>query len=159
MESIQTSSIGTLIEPEPIGFSFSAPGWMMLMGFLILLVLMYAIFGYIKFKRNKYRRIAIGIIESLQTQELPVDQLIFRITETLKRVAVTSYNRSEVAHLYGSQWMAYLEQRNESGSIFTPRTREIISNVLYQGKRASLNEEDIQNFQNESLSWIKNHRV
>ena len=155
----QTTHIGTLIEPDPIGFRFGAPGWTILLGILLILILIFAVKKYQEYKRNKYRRFAVSAIESLSTLGLSVDQLVFRIAEILKRVSITSYGRSEVARLNGKEWFDYIDHKNGNNTYFQGRSKEILSGLLYQGKKVDISMEEVQGYQNDSLNWIKKHRV
>ena len=51
MQDIQTTEIGNLIEPDPIGFAFGAPGWYMLGALALLLLIIYTTHAIRKYRK------------------------------------------------------------------------------------------------------------
>lgn len=158
MQDIQTTEIGNLIEPEPISFTFGAPGWYVLAAVALLLLIIYAIHAIRKYRKDKYRRVALQTLYSLNNSQLTADQYIFSILEVLKRVSLTSFGRSDLVSLNGLKWVRFLDQRNGK-PVFSEKSIEIVAVGLYQGKKVRLVNEELQNFYNESVKWIKEHRV
>ncbi len=159
MQEEQTINIGTLIEPTPIGFSFDAPGWMILLGIIILILIVIAYKKYQEYQKNKYRRFAASTIESLTLSELTIEEIVFKISEILKRVSITSYGRKEIASLNGKEWLHYMNQKGENKPFFQENSKKTLTSLLYQGKNAQISNDEIQDYKKESLNWIKKHRV
>jgi hypothetical protein len=159
MEDNQNIDIGLLAEPDPIGFSFDAPGWSMLLGLLVLVLIWIAVKQYMQYRKNKYRRIAIANVEDAFSADLPADSLVFKIAEILKRVSITSYGRAEVAHLNGVHWLEFLNKKNQDTPVFSSSLQEVFSDTLYMGNKARLDKEVTIELKNASLNWIKKHRV
>ena len=65
MEEYQNIDIGKIVEPEPIGFSFDAPGWGILLGLVVFVLILIAVKYMLHYRKNKYRRIATSKIEDL----------------------------------------------------------------------------------------------
>ena len=158
MQDIQTTEIGNLIEPDPIGFAFGAPGWYMLTAIALLLLIIYAIHAIRKYRKDEYRRAALKTLQSLNNGELATDQYIFRVLEVLKRVSLTSFGRSDQAPMNGLKWVHFLDQRNGK-PVFSEKSIEIVAIGLYQGKKVRLGKEELQRFYDESIKWVKEHRV
>ena len=158
MQDIQTTEIGNLIEPDPIGFAFGAPGWYMLGALALLLLIIYTTHAIRKYRKDKYRRAALKTLQSLNNAGLTTDQYVFRILEVLKRVSLTSFGRSDLAPLNGLKWVHFLDQRNGK-PVFSKKSMEIVTIGLYQGKKVRLGKEESQRFYDESIKWIKEHRV
>jgi hypothetical protein len=68
-DTITYNSIGQLIEPDPIGYSFNTPGWYMVLVLLMLVAIIIGIVQYRKYKKNAYRREAVRKIESIAQQK------------------------------------------------------------------------------------------
>jgi len=158
MQEIQSTSIGTLIEPEPIAFSFGAPGWYILLGVFLLVALLMGIRQFIIYLKNKYRRQAISMIESIYQSDLESDKLIFKVAETLKRVSMISFGRSAIANQNGINWLNFIETADRSTYQFSPLMKKIYSTYLYQRKEL-LTAEERAEIKSESITWIKKHRV
>ena len=158
MQDIQTTEIGNLIEPDPIGFAFGAPGWYMLGALALLLLIIYTTHAIRKYRKDKYRRAALKTLQSLNNAGLTTDQYVFRVLEVLKRVSLTSFGRSDLAPLNGLKWVHFLDQRNGK-PVFSKKSMEIVTIGLYQGKKVRLGKEESQRFYDESIKWIKEHRV
>lgn len=159
MQENQTTDIGTIIEPEPIGFSFDAPGWAILAGILLIILLVVAIKRYINYRNNLYRREAESSLNQLAAENLPKVQLIYKINELLKRVAIISYGRESVASLYGEPWLNFLEEKVSQKPVFPNEVRRIFSSELYRGSRAKVDENELEEMKNSSINWIKKHHV
>ena len=159
MQEEQITNIGKLIEPEPIGFSFDAPGWTILLGIIIFILIILAYKKFQEYQKNKYRRFAISSIKSLTSPEFTMEEIIFKISEILKRVSITSYGRNEIASLNGKDWLEFVSQKNKNKSFFQKKSKAILTGLLYQGKYAEINNDDIQNYKKDSLNWIKKHHV
>lgn len=159
MEDSQNINIGSLAEPDHIGFSFDAPGWSVLLGLFVLILIWTGIKQYMKYRKNKYRRIAIASVEDVFNAGLPADKLVFKIAEILKRVSITSFGRAEVAHMNGIRWLEFLTRKNDDKPVFSAPLQKVFSDTLYMGEKASLDDEVYIELKEASLNWIKKHRV
>ena len=159
MEEEKLTSIGELIEPEPIVFGFGAPGWYILLGVFVLAILVHLLIAYRTYRKNKYRRVALQILETIRRADFPPHHYLFRIAELLKRVSITAYGRRELAPLNGTDWLGFLENRNRGASYFTPLFLDLLTTGLYLGEKLSLSDQDVETLYRESMHWIKKHRV
>ena len=158
-EAINSNEIGALIEPDPIAFSFGAPGWYVLLGMVLLLLLIVAIIRYRTYRKNAYRRSAISLLTQLFEGAEEPSKKLFGIAELIKRVSITSYGRNTIVDLSWNDWITFMENKSKGKAAFSSSSIELLSNGLYQGDRLVCAEEDLRRLMNESITWIKQHRV
>jgi len=96
-----------LARPEPIPWFPETVGWWMLLAWLSSLALLAIGFGSRRWHRNRYRREALallgGIEKSGDAQSAGVE-----IAIVLKRTALVTFPRHQVASLYGPEWADFL---------------------------------------------------
>jgi len=148
--------LGAILEPDPIPFSFDTLGWEIVFIALGLLCL-YAIYRlYVRYKSNQYKRNAITEIKELiKNREQPENIFITKVLLVLKRTALQSFGRSEVASLQGDDWLSFLDKR-ASGVNFV-RYKSDIMNAIYRDTfdpETGFNKDE---FSQMTLKWIKNH--
>jgi hypothetical protein len=98
--------------PAPVPWTPSAPGWILLWGILLLTAIwvLYRLFS--RWKRNAYRRRALGLLEKVkQRNSLGDKAALCALPRLLKSTALKAYPRSRVAPLSGEKWIAFLEDR------------------------------------------------
>jgi hypothetical protein len=155
-ETTINNSIGQLIEPEPIGYSFNTPGWYFVLGLLILTALVIALLQYRKHKKNAYRREAVSQIEALIQQKN--ENLVFEINTLLKTKAMHIFGRKKVAALYGSDWFTFLQSKLKTTTNVPRKNFEEYSKAIYNSDY-KLNEQRVNEFVEFTIIWIRNHRV
>ena len=159
MQAMPPTPIGELIEPEPITFGLGAPGWYMLLGIVVLASLVYLFIAYRTYRRNKYRRVALQMLQTIKHAGFPSHHYLFRIAEVLKRVSITTYGRGELAPLNGTDWLGFLKNSNRGKSNFSEPVMDLLTRRLYQGEKLSLSDQEMEALYQESIHWIKKHRV
>ncbi len=155
-ETTINNSIGQLIEPEPIGYSFNTPGWYFILGLLILTALIIALLRYRQYKKNAYRREAVSQIEILIQQKNK--NLVFEINVLLKRMAILLFGRTKVAALYGNDWFVFLQSKLKTKATIPQKNFDEYSKAIYN-KDYQLNEQRVNELAEFAIIWIKNHRV
>lgn len=159
MNESYNHTIGQLIEPEPIGFNFGAPGWIILGIILLIGIFIYGIIRFIRHQRNKYRREALTQIEVVRKSGLELPVQLYKAAETIKNVALISYGRKQQAELYGQAWLEFLKEKNKGNKIFSAQVEPLYIQSLYKGKLADITKSDLESFFDESINWIKTHYV
>lgn len=159
MTEAETSAIGTLMEPDPIRFSFGAPGWFILLGVGLIALLVYALFVYLRYRKRQYRRDAVRVVENLELSIHTGPSFVTRIAEILKRVSMISYGRSETAVLNGQEWISYLDQRNNGIQVLSANARKLLIGYLYQNRSAEVSENELEELRTKTIQWIYKHRV
>jgi len=148
--------LGAILEPDSIPFSFDTLGWKIVLVVLILLCIyvMYRLF--VKYKNNQYKRDAIAEIEELiKNSEQPENIFIAKVLFVLKRTALQSYSRMEVASLQGNDWLSFLDKR-ASGVNFM-QYKDDIANAIYRDTFDPETDFNKDEFSRMTLKWIKNH--
>ena len=149
------SDPGPLIEAVPIKFSFNTPGWYFL-GALLLFVTSLLVIKVIKnYKKNAYRRKAIeklGHIENLNQKGSDYVTMT-QLFALLKNVAFQAYGRNEVAGMYGSEWLTFLESKATNVSF--NKYQEDIYRAVYKEEKVS--ETVIGELVFQSKKWIQTH--
>ena len=97
--------------PEPVPWLPQTPGWWIVLGWL-LAVLLLAGWQIVKRRhRNRYRRDALKELESLAARkDIEPAASAQRIAAVLKRTALVAYPRTDVAALYGKDWASFLRE-------------------------------------------------
>ena len=151
----ESQELGPILEPDPIKFSFDAPGWYFL-AIVLFLFFLFGFFNWVKqYRNNAYRRQAIKKLDQLirNTNEIGLSQQVTEVLTVLKLVAVQTYGRKEVANLHGKPWFSFLDSKVKSHSFseFEP----IISKSVYQCIPMGVDE--LTAFKNLSKIWIRKH--
>ncbi|WP_075591341.1 DUF4381 domain-containing protein [Labilibacter marinus] len=152
------SSIGELMEPEAIAFSFAAPGWMMLLLLILLVLLAFAIWKRYQYKKNKYRRVAINELNALNNSNNEISAVILNTIFLLKRVAIAAYGRKEVASINGSFFFQFLKSKTNT-AVFSDELEIIFTKHLYEGNKAELTNNELELLHRQSINWINEHDV
>lgn len=150
------SSIGNLIEPESIGYSFNTPGWYIVLGALLLTVLVIGFMRYRKYKKNAYRREALKDVEAILQQK--GNNIVYEINALLKIIALRLFGRKEVASLNGLAWFQFLNATMNSENIISEMEVEKLTSVLYNPDE-KLDNNSINKLADFAVLWIKNHRA
>jgi len=96
--------------PDPISFFWPlAPGWWLLLAFLLVLILV-SIWILRLRKRNAPKRVALRNLKKLEKLDNPKKQLQ-EISTLLRRFYITKYPRNEVASLTGEAWLEFLDNQ------------------------------------------------
>jgi len=150
--------IGTLIEPDPIKFSWGAPGWYVLGIVLLLLIFVVMVMVYRHYQKNKYRRTALSWLESRESTMLAhqPSQVVYDAAMLMKRIAISRYGRSHVAAVREQEWITFLNKVCKS-QLFSPGDAEWLNRTLYAAGDA-VKESETKTFVDKTKKWIKNHR-
>lgn len=159
MTETETAAIGALMEPDPIRFSFGAPGWFMLLGVGLIALLIYALIVYLRYRKRRYRREAVRLLENLEISKCTPPNFVTRIAEILKRVSMISYGRSETAALCGQEWITYLDQRNNGIRVLSENARKLLTGYLYNNQSVEVSENELEELRTKTIQWINKHRV
>ena len=146
-----------IIPPESVPFWPPAPGWYVI-GFLIMFILVFMIRkNWIRHKRNRYRRSALIQINRLsgfrENQILPSQ--IGSLNVILKRTALVTFGRKEVASLTAENWVTFLTQ-NCAKADFTP-FRTWFPDQSYQ-KENNISYDEWRLLLIEAEKWVKYHQ-
>ena len=129
--------------PEQIDSFQVAPGWWVLFGIALLLLLY---FVYKQLMRKRALRLLKPAKQELeQIAGLPADaSSIALLSALIKRVCLVYYPRKEVASLSGHSWVKFLNQQDLSIK-FDQQQEALLSRILYQ-KDAEVSSQEWQDF-------------
>ena len=147
--------LGPLMEPDPVPFSFSTPGWYFLGGLFLVFVLYYSYISYKKYRRNAYRRKALSQLSELENsnKDSQGSAELNSYLVQLKVVALQSYGRDVVASKAGKEWLSFLDSTGKN----TPFTKydAVISDSIY--KEMTPDKESLLEISELTKRWIKTH--
>ena len=89
-----------IVLPEPIPLWPPDIGGILLLCFLLLCLLLIGLQYYVRYRKNRYRRLGLELLGQAQTAG--------DVSITLKRVALAAFPREQVASLYGQEWVDFL---------------------------------------------------
>jgi hypothetical protein len=138
-----------LYEPEPVQFQFETPGWYILAGLIFIAVILIIIQQTRKYIKNRYRREAINKLGNLSHDTNVFPQLF----EVLKKTAMHAFGREHVGHLYGKEWLAFLEKTGKGVKLID--YQEQIYFAIYGGKK--IESETQKMILSNALKWVKSH--
>ena len=97
--------------PEPVPWLPQTPGWWIVLGWLLAVVLL-TVWQLVKRRRrNRYRRDALAELEAIAAQQdIEPAASAQLIAAVLKRTALVAYPRQDVAGLYGTKWARFLAE-------------------------------------------------
>jgi hypothetical protein len=148
--------LGNIREPEPVAFTFDTIGWqvLFLVLFLVILFIIYKV--HQKYQHNKYRRDAIQSIEEIATTfgNNPVNGIIETLF-ILKKTALQTFSREEVASLNGEKWLDFLDQKAKHTNF--KAYKNLVAHVVYKNEMNFENDFNKNTFISMSKTWIKEH--
>ncbi|WP_413991112.1 DUF4381 domain-containing protein [Labrys okinawensis] len=102
----------------PSGFPFwpLAPGMWILIAALAAILLLQAWRTWLRYRANAYRRIALRELDAVAAPaEGGGADDVLRVSAILKRVALVSYPREQVASLSGKAWAGFIAAQSRPG--------------------------------------------
>ncbi len=94
------SGLHDIVTPDPVGFWPPDTGGILLLLLILLCLLLVGFQCYAKYRKNRYRRVGLELLGQAKTTG--------EVSVTLKRVALAAFPREQVASLYGSDWVDFL---------------------------------------------------
>ena len=100
-----------LVMPEAVPWLPQTPGWWVVLGWLVVVLMLVAWQVVIRRRRNRYRREALAEIKALVSRQgMDASRAAQQIAAVLKRTALVAYPRADVASLYGTEWARFLTE-------------------------------------------------
>ncbi len=155
-DSIPT--LGQVIEPPPVPFTFEAPGWYVAGGVAIILLLACAVLIVRHSYKNRYRRIAVKRL--LQQQSEFVSQqrfsdLAYAANMLMKQICIRLYSRDACADLRGKEWLKFLN-KTSGRNIFEAGDDKILTSLYLV--EDGIGEQEAKDFVSSTIEWIKKHK-
>lgn len=139
--------------PEAIGFWPLAPGWYLILGFLLLFL---CGLTYFLIQRQRHRRALKHALLELEhfSREFQlrgdVQRTVSNISGLLKRVAIAYFSRSDVASLHGQAWLLFLDTTSGSNLNFATKGQLLIT-APFDNKASG----DVRPLFEMAARWIK----
>ena len=136
-----------IVAPLPVPWWPPAPGWLFLGSLFLLALLIVLTRAVFRYRRNAYRRAALAELQlaTAVTEPLPL------IAGLIKRTALATYPREDVAGLTGKAWVEWLA---ETGKMTLPApVVTALGQNLYNG-----GETDSKVLIDFTRRWIQRHR-
>ncbi len=156
-ETISASSslanLHDIVVPDAVSWWPLAPGWYALFAVALVCAIALAIRGFLRYRRNAYRREAMVILR--QTLALPAS-LHVEVAALLKRTALSAFPHEKVAALTGAPWLEFLDRTGATDDFSIGGGR-----VLGAGQYGSdpLNDSERADLIRAAGSWIQNHQA
>ncbi len=152
-------ALGQFIEPSPVRFYPSAPGWHVLAGIILLMLAGIVVFAFHRYRKNRYRRFALRWLEQEEQKYIAnkeYDQLIYIANLLAKQICTHLTGNNQALILRGSDWLTYLSQTCPTLS-FSSSEEEILK-ALYESP-TGLSQQQAVDFSDKIKHWIKKHRI
>ena len=133
-----------IVEAEAVSWWPLAAGWWLLIVVAAVVSGIVALRLWRKYRGNAYRRAAMRQLRSANTD--------VQIAQLLKRTALATFPRAEIAPLTGSTWIHWLE---ETGGAPCPA---LAAQRLTEGVFASANAGASPELRDFVAAWINNHQ-
>ena len=144
--------------PPPLDLTTLAPGWWVLIGLSLALILISIWLIYRRFRKKAYLRQAVRELEKVEQSfhaDGRSDIYLMKMNEILKRVALASYPRIHVAPLAGEAWVSFLANTGKEPE-FTTGAGELLIDGPYSGMEPLSRENQIR-LQQLGIRWIRKH--
>lgn len=157
LQDVKVDNLEPITPPEPVSFWPPQPGWYVVIGLLIVL-LVYGIYRFVLHKkRNAYRKRALSELEKLNSRK-PDRELIADLNTLLKLTALKGYPRTRVAGLTGTSWLEFLEQTGPK-SKFSQSPGTLLTQASFvKTDQLELEQNDWAELIRMSRVWITSHK-
>lgn len=146
-----------ITDPTPVSYMPQTTAWFVLAGILVLAALYFGWRMYDRWRKNAYRRQALGELRALEPLLQRGDTAFERgVAELLRRTAQMISPRVEIIALRGDHWLSHLD-RQMPGSEFMDGIGRVLLTEPY--RRVSCHSpEDRLELLNLAQRWIQFHR-
>jgi hypothetical protein len=113
------NEVGKLIEPAPVAFSFSAPGWYVVGGLFLLSVFLVMYLIVRRYISNQYRRKALIFLADIEHEHCSAGEMVYETNMLIKRIAMSRYGRQRVSALRADEWILLSTALTENNHLIT----------------------------------------
>ncbi len=101
--------------PFPISWWPLAPGWYILLGLTLIIVLLVILFAYrARKKKNFIKHLQAELTNIYQAHKDNAHEYAQRLSPLLKRIALIRFSHRKVKHLHSQAWEAFLNTHSKS---------------------------------------------
>jgi len=132
-----------------------APGWWLLLGFMLLLIVATVIWiQWRRFRQRGWQRIAQRELSNLLQQKLETKEQLKQLGILLRRVAMQRYGRHTCASLTGERWLAWLTEHDPQGFNWL-QAGQFLVKLPYQPLPLVIHEQQLQILYQAVKVWIE----
>ena len=142
--------------PSAIGAWPLAPGWYVLLGLAVLIILMGFWWGWRVYRHGLAKREALNLLDHYErayTEQSDTQQNSAAIADVLKRVALAYFPRERVAELHGQAWLNFLNDTGVKLDFFAEQDALLI--CPYQANHVC----DLKGLFRLARLWVKQRRI
>ncbi len=132
-----------IVEPTSVSWWPPAPGWYIVFAVFLIMFVWFSIRWWKWWKANAYRREALRKLDSLQDSAA--------IAELLRRTALATYSRSEIATRSGVEWVQWLSEKSQNA--MPSHVSEILQSEIYRPENCS----HLSELKDYVADWITHH--
>lgn len=134
-----------IVVSDPVLWWPLAPGWYVLVFAVLLVLLWLAMKALGRWRRNRYRRAALRMLDGISPRELP---------ELVKRVSLSVWPRERVASLSGDEWLQFLDQSGNTREFSQGAGRLLLELSYNPNLKIQDDDSDYQRLLTAVQSWI-----
>jgi hypothetical protein len=150
-----------IVTPEPVSWWPPAGFWWLVFAMIVVWGIYYVVLAVHRWIQNAYRRQALHELHEIEQQSSAHGQdgaILVRLSSLLKRVALVSFPRQEVASLSGEDWLTFLSQSCDQVDFLHGPSRKLGSASFDAGTTLG-SEADWQEVISASRTWIGDHQA
>ena len=151
-DSASLDRLADIVILPPVSWWPPALAWVILTGSVLVLLSAIAYAAWLRRRNNAYRITALAELD--RVGQRPVAAI--HIAEILKRTALSTAPRQNVAALTGERWVQWLNQTG-NGVIFSERSQQILSEYVYG--TGQVNDEEIKVLTSTARRWVEKHQT
>lgn len=148
--------------PEAVSMTPEAPGWFILAGLVVVLVVWLAWRAYGRWRAAAYRRQALARLDALEAAMSIPDRrrlALAALPPLLKRTALAAYPRAEVAGLTGETWLAFLDGTIGATEFSRGPGRLLLALAFAPPGRAVRSEAEARELVHLMRRWVRRHHA
>jgi hypothetical protein len=118
--------------------------------------------GWKVWRQAAYRRAGLRLLEEIKADfSRTGDSAVFlaALSVLLKRVALAAFPRQQVAPLYGSEWLRFLDHTCPARTFDSERGSVLTGQVTGTTSASSLSKADEEYLVQWARTWIRRHRI
>lgn len=113
----------------------------------------------LRWRRNRYRRLALRVLDQLQENADAAPHILRQLPELLKATALQAYPRPAVAGLTGNAWLQMLDSVCPQSNFDSPLGQQMLAISYQDPAQWSLNTDQIPELLAMCRLWISKHKA
>ena len=150
-----------IVEPAPVGWWPPAAFWYCVIAIIATWLIYAALAAICRWIRNAYRRQAVRELALLRAStggDAPGWQSRATVSTILKRVALVSFPREQVASLTGNAWIQFLSDTCDHAD-FMHEPSSSIGCASFDRPAVDLSDSDLKRIIDDAQAWVIGHRA